>query len=287
MGSKTFEIINVLNHNAILCKGGEEKDTYVFFGKGIGFKKKKGDCFTHSEDVENMMLVLEDNEANLYKELLQRVENKELISVVQDVTIEANKFFNHQINGNLNLTLLDHLNFALVRQNQNIVMNYPFLNELKFIYPKEYEFSMKALKYINTQLKGIAQFEDAELGFFVLHIHAAVSDEKISKVLLNNQMLYESIHIIEEAINEKIDRTSIYYARFSKHIEYAVQRSKNGIHLENVMLKSIMETCKEEFAIAKKINEHLNKSYRINLDDNEIGYLTLHIYNLRNRKNQY
>lgn len=287
MGSKTFEIINVLNHNAILCKKVDMEETYVFFGKGIGFKKKKGDCFTQSEDVENAMLVLEDNEANLYKELLQRVDKKELVSVVQEVVYEANKFFNNKINGNLNLTLLDHLNFALVRQNQNIVMNYPFLNELKFIYPKEYEFSTKALKFINEQLVDIVNFEEAELGFLVLHIHAAVTDEKVSKVLLNNQMIYESIHIIEEEINQQIDRSSIYYARFSKHIEYAVQRSKNGIHLENVMLDSIKDTCSAEFAIAKKINEHLKKSYRINLDDNEIGYLTLHIYNLRNRKNQY
>lgn len=287
MVESKFEIMNAFNHNTILCRGVKEQHLYVFFGKGIGFKKKKGDCFTYSADVENAMLVLEDREANLYKELLHHVTNEELIGVVQDVVYEANAFFNNKINGNLNLTLLDHLNFALERQKQNIVMNYPFLNELKFIYPKEYEFSKNALAYINEHLSGIMEFDQAELGFLVLHIHAAVTNEKVSKVLLNNQMLYECTKIIEDKTNEQVNHSSIYYSRFTKHLEYAIQRFRNGIQLENVMLKSIKDTCRDEFYIAEEINEHLKQSYRVDLDENEIGYLTLHIYNLRNRKNQY
>ena len=286
MNKGKFEIINVLNHNTLLCKAIDSQETYVFFGKGIGFKKKKGEQFTYDKNVESAMLALEDKEANLYKELVERVESEKLITVVQDVVLEANKFFDHHINGNLHLTLLDHLNFAIERQRQNYLMNYPFLHELKFIYPKEYEFSEHALKYINEQMKDVVQFDESELGFLVLHIHAAISNEKVSKVLRNNQILYDCTKIIEHEVGEELDRRSIYYARFTKHLEFAIQRSRNDIHLENVVLQSIKDTCKEEFGIAQKINEHLSKSYRVNLDENEIGYLTLHIYNLKTRKSQ-
>lgn len=284
MVESKFEIISSLNHNAILCREINKQETYVFFGKGIGFNKKKGDRFIYDKNVENAMLVLEPKEADLYKELLNNVKNDSLVNVVQEVVYEANQFFNQKINANLNLTLLDHLNFALERQKQNIVMNYPFLNELRFIYPKEYEFSTKALEYINMQMNGSAHFDDAELGFLVLHIHAAVTDEKVSKVLRNNEILFDCTKVIEDETKEDVDRSSIYYSRFTKHLEYAIQRYKNGIQLENVLLSSIKETCKTEYEIAEKINAVLKKKYRTDLDENEIGYLALHIYNLRNRK---
>lgn len=287
MAEGKFEIINVLNHNTLLCKAQKSQETYVFFGKGIGFRRKKGEIFTYDKNVESALLALEHREANLYKELIEHVENETLISVVQEVVQEADKFFDHKVSGNLNLTLLDHLNFAIERQKQNYQMNYPFLHELKFIYPKEYEFSTRALAYINDEMSGTVRFDEAELGFLVLHIHAAISNEKVSKVLINNQILYDCSKIIEDTCGSKLDRQSIYYARFTKHLEYAVQRYHNGIQLQNVLLSSIKETCKKEFVIAKEINEHLKKTYRIDLDENEIGYLTLHIYNLLNRKDQY
>ena len=58
----------------------------------------------------------------------------------------------------------------------------------------------------------------------MLHIHAAITDTKVSKVLLNNEILYEATKIIEDSVDDHIDRKSIYYARFTKHLEYAIQR---------------------------------------------------------------
>lgn len=283
MTEDKFEIINVLNHNTLLCKAKITHETYVFFGKGIGFQKRKGDLFYYNENVENALLALEPKDAKQYKELIDRVEDKMLVNVVGEVVQEADRFFNHTINGNLHITLLDHLNFAIDRQRQHYQMNYPFLHELKFIYPKEYEFSKKALAYINEEMKDIICFDEAELGFLVLHIHAAISNEKVSKVLRNNQILYDCTKIVEDAGEGVLDRQSIYYARFTKHLEYAIHRSQNGIQLQNVLLESIKETCNEEFSIAMKINAYLKRTHRICLDENEIGYLTLHIYNLRNR----
>lgn len=283
MTEEKYEIVNVLNHNTVLCKTQSTHETYVFFGKGIGFQKKKGDIFDYDDSVENALLVLELKEANEYKELIERVENKVLVNVVGEVVQEADRFFNHRLNGNLHITLLDHLNFAIDRQRQNYQMNCPFFHELKFIYPKEYEFSKKALAYINEQMKEIICFDEAELGFLVLHIHAAISNERVSKVLLNNQILYECIQIVEEALGVTLDRQSFYYTRFIKHLEYAIHRCRIGTELQNVLLESIRETCAKEFSTAMKIHAHLKRKHRISFDENEVGYLALHIYYLRNR----
>lgn len=283
MTEEKYEIVNVLNHNTVLCKTQSTHETYVFFGKGIGFQKKGGDIFYYDDSVENALLVLEFKEANEYKELIERVENKVLVKVVGEVVQEADRFFNHKLNGNLHITLLDHLNFAIDRQRQNYQMNCPFFHELKFIYPKEYEFSKSALAYINEQMKGIICFDEAELGFLVLHIHAAISNERVSKVLFNNQILYECIQIVDDALGVTLDRHSFYYTRFIKHLEYAIHRYRIGTELQNVLLESIREICAKEFSIAMKIHAHLKRKHRISFDENEVGYLALHIYYLQNR----
>ena len=284
---KNFIILETLNHNALLCQGIITKKTYVFFGKGIGFKKKSGEKFVYDEKVQNALTVLSSEEADQYCDLLEMVENKKLIETVQKIVYEANKFFGGHINAKLNLTLLDHLNFALQRQKNNIVINYPFLNELKFIYPKEYEFAEYAYNYLNAKIGENVKFEEAELGFLVLHIHAAVTNSKVSKVLQNNEIIYDCRKTIEDEFQKKVDVNSIYYSRFIKHLEYAIHRYKNGIQIDNILLDSIKNKCAICYEIAQKINTMLKKKYRINLDENEIGYLAIHIYNLRNKKNQY
>lgn len=96
-------------------------------------------------------MALEKDEAIKYKELLEQVSSNKLIDVVQEIVYKANEAFNYKINAKLNLTLLDHLNFAWQRQKNNIIINYPFLDELRFIYPKEYDFSKKALHYLKKK----------------------------------------------------------------------------------------------------------------------------------------
>lgn len=281
---REFEIINVFNHNAILCKAINTEENLVFFGKGIGFKKKRGETFEYNSNVEDVKLVLEADEANKYKKLLQQVKNKKLVKVIQNVVYEANKYFQYKINAKLNLTLLDHLNFAIERQKNNIIMNYPFLNELQFIYPKEYKFAIMAFKYINEEMKDDIIFDKSELGFLILHIHAALRNDKVSNVLINNEITYNCLKIIEKEFNKKIGSDSIYYSRFIKHLEYAIYRFKNNIKLENILLDSVIDLCNKEYFIAEKINDLLNKKYRINLDKDELGYLALHIYNLRTKE---
>lgn len=283
MNGKQCEIINVLNHNTLICKN-DDGETYVFFGKGIGFKKKKGEKFINDDNVQDYMLVLEAKEALKYKELLNQVTNKKLIDVVQNIVYEANKEFDNKINAKLNLTLLDHLNFAMERQKNNIIINYPFLSELSYIYPKEYEFSKRAFNYINRELKDSIQFDKAELGFLVLHIHAAIKNMKVSNLLLNNTIVYDCRKLIEKETKTKIDYRSIYYTSFIKHLEYAIQRYKDGIRINNVLWESIKDKCNIEYIVAEKINNILKEKYNINLDENEIGYIALHIYKLRNRK---
>lgn len=272
-------IIKVLNHNTVICKDAASDDQSIYFGKGIGFRKNAGDTIELDESIPEGMVIMEKSKVEQYKELTEKVNNQEIVETVQTVCAMANEFFNGKVSSNLQITLLDHINFAIERKKQNIDFTYPFLNELKYIYPNEYEFSCQAVEYFKEHLK--ESIPDNEIGFMVLHIHAAIEGKKVSTLLLHNQIVHECVKIIEEEIGIHIDSQSMYYARFANHIEYAIYRTKNNIKIENVMLDSIKDKCVKEYEVAKKIGEHLQSKYYLSLNDDELGYLALHINNFK------
>lgn len=279
--SKKHTIIKVLNHNTLICQEEGSEDQSIFFGKGIGFKKDVGDEINFDSSVAQAMVIMDKDQVTHYKSLMEKVKNSQIIDAVQAVVSMAHDFFNGKVSSNLQITLLDHINFAIERKKQNIDFTYPFLNELKHIYPKEYEFSLQAVDYLQKNLKD--SIPDNELGFVVLHIHAALEDKKISAVVLRNQIMHECIQIIEKETDFRINPQSIYYARFANHIEYAIHRTNNKIKIENVMLDSIQSKCVEEYKIAQVIGEHLKSKYHLKLDEAELGYLALHIYNFKQK----
>lgn len=276
---RTHTIIKVLNHNTVICKDALGEDQSIYFGKGIGFRKNAGDTIELDDSIPEGMIIMEKSKVEQYKELTEKVNNQEIIDAVQTVCAMANEFFNGKVSSNLQITLLDHINFAIERKKQNIEFTYPFLNELKYIYPNEYEFSYQAVDYFKEHLK--ESIPENEIGFMVLHIHAAIEGKKVSTLLLHNQIVHECVKIIEEEIGISVDSQSMYYSRFTNHIEYAIYRTKNNIKIENVMLDSIKEKCMKEYEVAVKIGEHLKSKYYLTLNDDELGYLALHINNFK------
>lgn len=61
------------------------------------------------------------------------------------------------------------------------------------------------------------------------------------------------------------------------HLQPAVDRSRFGIVLTNPLLGRIQEEYKELFHVARKAAEQLKQDMQVELSDDEIGYLTIHL----------
>ena len=277
-----YRIINVFNHNTILCESLNDYKKYIFLGKGIGFGKKTNDRFIYNKDIQTSLQVLDQEDSIKYEKLINSIENKKVIDIVQKVVNDANNYFDNKINNNINITLLDHINFAVERYKNNMIINYPFIEDLKYLYPKEYQFSKNEFIFIKEELKDIAVIDDAEIGFLTLHIHAALTDKHASDLIKKHTIVNACINEIEKLSNIKLDRSSIFFIRLVKHIEFAINRHEKGIYIQNIMIKEIKERCPSEFEITCKVNEMLKRDYDIELTNDELGYLALHIFNLLN-----
>ena len=280
MKKEFMKVCKILNHNTIICNNNLDVKKYVCFGKGIGFNVSIDDDFVIDGKVESFMTVVEDGQLEQYDQLVKQVKDEKLISIVSTIVNTANREFDNNVSSSLHYTLLDHLYFALEREKQNIKIEYPFLNDLEYIYPKEYEFSKKALEYINKNYSQM--FPESELGFIILHIHSAITHNNVSSIVLINQICHECTEIIERNTNQMIDIKSLMYIRFRNHLQTAIHRVKNKIEMKNILLDSIIEKCEFEFKISEEIGELLQDKYHLSFNKDELGYLALHIYNLTN-----
>ncbi len=62
------------------------------------------------------------------------------------------------------------------------------------------------------------------------------------------------------------------------HIEYAVKRSKNNEQLRNPLTDDIRVLFRSEFKVAEAAREIIGERLGVNLTDDEIGYIALHIH---------
>ena len=79
----------------------------------------------------------------------------------------------------------------------------------------------------------------------------------------------------EKAFNT-IDRDVLLL--LADHIEFAVKRSKNNEQLKNPLTDDIRVLFHAEYKVAEAAREILKKRFDVELSDDEIGYIALHIH---------
>lgn len=73
--------------------------------------------------------------------------------------------------------------------------------------------------------------------------------------------------------------SSSIYLTLTDHLHSAILRSQENIQVKNVMLWDIKRFYKDEYAIAEKIVQKINEKCDIELPDDEVGFIAMHIVN--------
>ncbi|KOR83536.1 transcription antiterminator BglG [Bacillus sp. FJAT-22058] len=108
-----------------------------------------------------------------------------------------------------------------------------------------------------------------------------VSD-KLAKLLEDTSELYLNISakILDFAQSQLPYRLDEYlYVALTDHISFAISRHNQGIHLKNPLLWEIRKYYKQEFQIALKTLEIIEKGTGIALGEDEAASIALHLVN--------
>lgn len=264
----------VMNNNVVLALNLENNGEVILLGKGIGFGKKKNQMVYFPKDViERSFINLSASLKSEYYNLIQQMD-LQVMGVCQEIILSAEKAVG-ELNDSIHIVLTDHIGFAIERIKQNMVIENPFLEEIKVLYTPEYDIAKEALKSIEEAI-GV-KLPEEEAGFIALHIHSARKNLQVKIALKNTRIIKKIIELLEDEIGFDVVHNSLNYRRLLTHVRGCIERIEQGIRTENPLLSAVKKDFKPAWEIALKVKDIMVKDLDLELGDDEIGYLCIHI----------
>ena len=268
-----YLIRKVLNNNVVIAEYlGEE---LILIGKGIGFNTNKNK-YIPSDKVENIFSKRVSDDEN-YNRILENI-NSEIVGISEEIITSWESKLGTKLNSGIHVSLPDHINFSITRYKQDLLIENPFIDELKVIYPQEFALAVEALKMINQRFN-ITLPED-EAGFISLHIRAALKEQDVSQSLAYTRKLGEIMELISSLLKKKFDKNSLEYVRTVTHINFMLERAITGKTIKNPLLDNIKKELYNEYNLAIIISMKMEDLFSVKVSDDEKGYLAIHLSRL-------
>ncbi|MDK6371117.1 PRD domain-containing protein [Aerococcus urinae] len=260
-----MNVIKKINNNvALAIKDGKE---CIIVGKGVGFK--------------NMPYTLKDETLieKIYSDInpvLVKGINKispTLFNVTSFLFNEAKDHLKIKLSPNFIITLSDHIQFSIKKYKQGIEVPLIFLEDIKYLYPDYFKFSLYALNLINNKLN--VNLPDIEASSITLHIlnnseNEYVVDQKEATFIL------EIVSMIENTLSKSIEKDSYEFNRFIAHLKMLFLRESSDrltpeiksdlydiIFSQSPLLSEAVTQISNHFKM--KLNRHLNEEEQVYL----------------------
>ena len=272
-----MKILKVINNNVVSAYNDNGKEIVVV-GKGIGFQKKNGDSV--NQELTEKVFLLNDGSTSEFEEIIRDMPY-EYIRVAGKIISNAKKCLNKELNKNIYITLTDHLNYAITRAKQNIIVENALLWEIKRFYHQEYRLGMDAVDIIRKEL-GVELSED-EAGFFALHIVNAQMDADMRQTAKVPNIIKDVLNIVSYTLNVEMNQNDLYYERFITHLKFFLERifrndtyESNYYEFNNMVKKNFPES----YRCALRIQSYMQAALQYKVCEEELTYLAMHIQNM-------
>ena len=270
--SKFWEVIKGFNNNILLVR--DDDGEKILIGKGIGFGKKAGEKIEKTVKVDKVFAMENSQNKKNFKDLISHGDAK-IIGMCEEIIYMIEQELGEELDEKIHISLTDHVAFAIKRIRNGEEIQNPFIVETETLYKKEIEIAQKAACIIESTM-GI-EIPYGECGFIALHIHSARNKGKLSNTVKFTYVTNSIIEFIEDELDIYVDRQSLDFARFSSHIRFAIERILNETTIKNDLLKVIKKTYKDSYKLAKKASRIIEDQLDVDVPDDELGYLAIHI----------
>lgn len=231
-----YQVLKILNNNTILAKEGNNE--IIILAKGIGFGKKVNDHFEIPPQAKKYMMQKNYQAKDKLKKVIDYLDPVYL-EIAAEIIKEATHKFN-EVSHDILIPLADHIYFAIKRMDENIMPNNPFTYDIRLLFPDEYEVALKSKEIIKSFIN--KEINNDEVSFITLHIHSAISSNKVGESMEAARVVHESI------IKLQMDISEFTKDKFPFAYEQAIRMCDN-----------------------------LSKVLHKELPESEIGYLALHL----------
>lgn len=274
-----MKVVKVLNNNSLIAVDPDQNES-ILIGKGLAFGKKTGDLI--DEKLIGKKFVLD--KAN------DKAEAKKLIQLIQEIPLETLKIgyriveyarekLNRPISQNIEISITDHIHYALTRIKRGIVFENYFLWEMKRFYPDEYTAALEAIHVVNKRYD--ANLPDSEASFIALHIvKESFEGGNMQEVLSSTKLIHNILNIVQYHFNLELQCETLSYQRFITHLKFFTGRILSGKMLgdREYYLYDFMRLKYEDvFQCAMKIDALVKNETGKPVSQEELAYLMVHI----------
>lgn len=270
------KVIKVFNNNVLFVSENEKEK--ILFGKGIGFGKKIGDIIKAGLEVDKIFTIEDKTNSANFNELMNYADQN-IIALSEEIIAMISNELQEELDEKIHISLTDHMIFALKRLEDNEEIQNPFLVETETLYKREFDIAKKAALMIE-KATGI-EIPDGEVGFIALHIHSARNKGGLSNTIKYNFVSNSVVEFLEDEMKIEIDRQSLDYARFLTHIRFAIERILNNNPIKNDLISAIKKQYKDSYKVARKAAKIIENQLCIEVIEDEIAYLAIHIERLK------
>lgn len=267
-----YRVEKVLNHNTVIVIHADNHKEYLIMGKGVGFGKKINERIeTRPGDaVYSLQASTERGDAGHLAKSISPV----CLEIADAILNNAEKTFG-KIDRNMLFPMADHIEFAVKRIQRKEQLHNPLTDDIRILFHAEYKVA-QCIEHILQERLNIA-IDEHEIGYIALHIHSALEEENISQSMQMAQAVRTCVSMVELETGKNIDVLSLSYNRLMNHIRYMVLRTQKGEALK-VSMNDYMEVkFPKSFQIAQAVCDRLGRELKVQLSEEEIGYLAIHI----------
>ena len=268
-----MQAVKRINHNTAVCLDGAGREL-IATGKGIGFGEMPHEVAL--DQVQRTFYGIDPK----YLAFIEEVD-PEVLEFAAQLTSLATQQLSYELSPNLPITLADHIQFALKRARDHMVVAMPLWREAESAYPVEYRLGEMAVAGLQKTFGVRIQRQEAA-GIALSIVNAAVSSSpRAARAERKEEQLFTRIaRIIEQRMGVTIDETSFAYTRFESHIRYLLERLESGqpFKTENAELyPSLSSQYPKAASCAHEVADAIGEAYGTELSDEEVLYLILHI----------
>lgn len=273
-----MEILRVFNNNVVLAKD-EHAGEVILTGRGLGFQARPG-ARVDPKKVVRTFVPSDGRDPDHLAEMLSCI-SPDVIQVVSDAMHAAGLLDLSENKPMLVMALSDHVSFALQRIKTGIAVEYPIQAEVQHLYPEEYAKGLQLLEALNARLNNV--LPDAEAIALALHlVNAGFSTGDLTYTYTMTGIIQQMLAVVESRCKVRLESSSINVGRFITHLRYLFVRIHQHKQLEgderSPIATAIMQSYPDAMDCAEQLATIVELRFDVNLTDDEIAYLALHVY---------
>lgn len=212
-------LIRVLNNNAVMVESDGAR--VILLGRGLGFGRRLGDPIDYADASEVFAPSTPDGFFELSEFVAQiplevfRVARRAVNLAAERTRIRPSQA--------LLLSIADHLNFAIQRAREGIVIDFPLSWEVRQLYPSEAALGEATVTMAQEDL-GVVLDPDEATAFALHFVNAQFASRDMSGTVAMTRLVQGVLQAVKTGLGAQAVADPMAMARFVTHLRYLYAR---------------------------------------------------------------